>query len=83
MTPKKHGFSERKPVPINEEQVLKRLKNLGFNRKELAKKAGMNYRSLINALKAGQISEYYLSQIAFALSVCPSYLMGETDCSFI
>lgn len=84
MTKKKHELSMRKTLPIDKTRVLKALKKQGMTMTTLADEADlMNYRSLLNALKAGKISEYYLDQIAKVLDVPTRYLTGEITPSSI
>ena len=79
MTKRMNELSMKDSQYINSEKVYSRLKELGWKRKDLAKKIYMEYRSMLNALNAGKISSYFLVAIGRALDRDPEWLQDLTD----
>ena len=79
MTKRINELSMKDSQYINSEKVYSRLKELGWKRKDLAKKIFMEYRSMLNALNAGKISSYFLVAIGRVLDEDPEWLQDLTD----
>lgn len=67
------------------ERIKARREELGMTQDELAKKAGYKYRSSINKIELGgqRLPQKKIVEIARALRVTPSYLMGWEDNVYI
>lgn len=79
MTERINDLSLRDSVCINSEKVFSKMEKLGLSRKDLARKIDMNYRSMLNALRAGKISSFFLISIGRALDEDPEWLQDLTD----
>lgn len=67
------------------ERIKARREELGMTQEELARKAGYKYRSSINKIELGSqhLPQRKIVEIARALRVTPSYLMGWEDNVYI
>ena len=72
----------RKAPHINTEKIERRLSEKGMTKTELAKKAGLEYISLLNAFKRETLTYYYVDRIGRALDLATQEILDEVDEGF-
>jgi lambda repressor-like predicted transcriptional regulator len=79
--PARRSGSVRAPH-INCEKIERRRKEKGMTKTALAQKAGLEYRSLSNALRKEHLTYYYVDKLGRALDLAPEEILDEIHENF-